>query len=97
MRIGIIGLPNSGKTTSFNVLTGGSAPTAAYTGGTFQVMFITRPPEPTQPGGQFGYAAVQGDELAPGATITASCRKGDGGSVIGVTGSRQLNLVFAEI
>jgi GTP-binding protein YchF len=37
MRIGIIGLPNSGKTTIFNVLTGGSAPTAAYTGGTFQV------------------------------------------------------------
>ncbi len=37
MRIGIIGLPNSGKTTIFNVLTGGSAPTAAYSGGTFQV------------------------------------------------------------
>ena len=37
MRIGIIGLPNSGKTTVFNVLTGGSASTAAYTGGTFQV------------------------------------------------------------
>ncbi len=37
MRIGIIGLPNSGKTTIFNVLTGGSAPTAAYAGGTFQV------------------------------------------------------------
>jgi GTP-binding protein YchF len=37
MRIGIIGLPNSGKTTIFNVLTGGHAPTAAYTGGTFQV------------------------------------------------------------
>ncbi|RMF05897.1 MAG: redox-regulated ATPase YchF [Chloroflexi bacterium] len=37
MRIGIIGLPNSGKTTIFNVLTGGNAPTAAYTGGTFQV------------------------------------------------------------
>jgi GTP-binding protein YchF len=37
MRIGIIGLPNSGKTTIFNVLTGGSAPTAAYAGGAFQV------------------------------------------------------------
>ncbi len=37
MRIGIIGLPNSGKTTIFNVLSGGSAPTAAYAGGTFQV------------------------------------------------------------
>jgi GTP-binding protein YchF len=37
MRIGIIGLPNSGKTTVFNILTGGRAPTAAYTGGTFQV------------------------------------------------------------
>lgn len=37
MRIGIIGLPNCGKTTIFNVLTGGSAPTTAYTGGTFQV------------------------------------------------------------
>ncbi len=37
MRIGIVGLPNSGKTTVFNVLTGGRAPTAAYTGGTFQV------------------------------------------------------------
>lgn len=37
MRIGIIGLPNSGKTTIFNVLTGDKAPTAAYAGGTFQV------------------------------------------------------------
>lgn len=37
MRIGIIGLPNSGKTTIFNVLTGDRVPTAAYTGGTFQV------------------------------------------------------------
>ena len=37
MRIGIIGLPNSGKTTIFNVLTGGHVPTAAYAGGTFQV------------------------------------------------------------
>lgn len=37
MQIGIIGLPNSGKTTVFNVLTGGSAPTAAYAGGSFQI------------------------------------------------------------
>jgi len=37
MQIGIIGLPNSGKTTLFNALTGGTAPTAAYAGGTFQV------------------------------------------------------------
>jgi hypothetical protein len=37
MRIGIIGLPNCGKTTIFNVLTGGSVPTTAYTGGAFQV------------------------------------------------------------
>jgi hypothetical protein len=37
MRIGIIGLPNSGKTTIFNILTAGTLPTAAYTGGTFQV------------------------------------------------------------
>lgn len=37
MRIGIIGLPNSGKTTIFNVLTGGHAPTTGYTGGAFQV------------------------------------------------------------
>ncbi len=37
MRIGIIGLPNSGKTTIFNVLTGGKAPTTAYTGGAFHL------------------------------------------------------------
>lgn len=41
MQIGIIGLPNSGKTTLFNALTGGEAPTAAYSGGTFQVNTAT--------------------------------------------------------
>lgn len=33
MKIGIIGLPNSGKTTVFNALTGGNAETAAYSSG----------------------------------------------------------------
>ena len=37
MRIGIVGLPNSGKTTVFNLLSGGRAPTTAYTGGAFHV------------------------------------------------------------
>jgi len=37
MRIGIIGLPNAGKTTIFNVLTGGSAATTGYSGGAFQL------------------------------------------------------------
>ena len=37
MRIGIIGLPNSGKTTIFNVLAGGHAATTGYAGGSFQV------------------------------------------------------------
>ena len=37
MRIGIIGLPNSGKSTIFNVVTGGRAPTTTYAGGTFQI------------------------------------------------------------
>ena len=37
MRIGIIGLPNSGKTTIFNALTGGKALTTAYTGSSFHV------------------------------------------------------------
>ena len=47
MRIGIIGLPNCGKTTIFNVLTGGKAPTTAYTGGAFQVNTAVVPvPDP---------------------------------------------------
>ncbi len=37
MRIGIIGLPNSGKTTLFNALTGGQVPTAGYGGSAFEV------------------------------------------------------------
>jgi GTP-binding protein YchF len=41
VRIGIIGLPNSGKTTIFNVLTGDRVPTAGYTGGTFLVHTAT--------------------------------------------------------
>lgn len=43
MRIGIIGLPNSGKTTVFNSLTGSDAPTATYTGATFQVNMAVVP------------------------------------------------------
>lgn len=37
MRLGIIGLPNSGKTTLFNALTGGSIPTSAVSSGQFEV------------------------------------------------------------
>jgi ribosome-binding ATPase YchF (GTP1/OBG family) len=33
MKIGIIGLPNSGKTTVFNALTRGTIETAAYSSG----------------------------------------------------------------
>ncbi|MFQ5610602.1 MAG: DUF933 domain-containing protein [Anaerolineae bacterium] len=36
MRLGITGLPNSGKTTVFNALTGGDAPTPVYSSGAFQ-------------------------------------------------------------
>jgi ribosome-binding ATPase len=41
MKIGIIGLPNSGKTTVFNALTGGSAETAAYSSGTLEPNIAT--------------------------------------------------------
>jgi len=41
MKIGIIGLPNSGKTTVFNALTGGSAETAAYSSGTLEPNLAT--------------------------------------------------------
>ncbi|MCC6614854.1 MAG: redox-regulated ATPase YchF [Anaerolineae bacterium] len=37
MRLGIIGLPNSGKTTIFNALTKGNLPTGAATSGQFEV------------------------------------------------------------
>ena len=37
MRLGIIGLPNSGKTTIFNALTGSDIETAAAAGGRFEV------------------------------------------------------------
>lgn len=37
MRLAIIGLPNSGKTTLFNALTGGSIPTSAVSSGQFEV------------------------------------------------------------
>jgi GTP-binding protein YchF len=37
MRLGIIGLPNSGKTTIFNALTGSNLATGAATGGGFEV------------------------------------------------------------
>ena len=37
MRLGIIGLPNSGKTTIFNALTGGEAATGAVSSGQFEV------------------------------------------------------------
>lgn len=37
MRLGIIGLPNSGKTTIFNALTHGNRPTGAATSGQFEV------------------------------------------------------------
>jgi hypothetical protein len=36
MKIAIVGLPNSGKTTVFNALTGGRAETAAFTSGRFE-------------------------------------------------------------
>jgi GTP-binding protein YchF len=37
MIIGIVGLPNSGKTTIFNALTGGEVETAAYSTGRFEI------------------------------------------------------------
>lgn len=41
MRLGIIGLPNSGKTTIFNALTGGSQATGAASSGQFEVHTAT--------------------------------------------------------
>lgn len=37
MRLGIVGLPNSGKTTIFNALTGSTLPTGAVTSGQFEM------------------------------------------------------------
>ncbi len=37
MKIGLVGLPNSGKTTVFNALTRGNAPTTAYSSGALDV------------------------------------------------------------
>jgi ribosome-binding ATPase YchF (GTP1/OBG family) len=41
MKIGIIGLPNSGKTTVFNALTGGNVETAAYSSGQLEPNLAT--------------------------------------------------------
>jgi ribosome-binding ATPase len=41
MKIGIIGLPNSGKTTVFNALTGGNAETATYSSGQLEPNIAT--------------------------------------------------------
>lgn len=41
MKIGIIGLPNSGKTSVFNALTGGTAETAAYSSGQLEPNIAT--------------------------------------------------------
>ena len=38
MKLGIIGLPSSGKTTIFNALTKGDAPTGQSMGGRFDVL-----------------------------------------------------------
>jgi GTP-binding protein YchF len=47
MKTGIIGLPNSGKTTVFNALTGGSAETAAYSSGSLEPNLATvKVPDP---------------------------------------------------
>ena len=47
MKIGIIGLPNSGKTTVFNALTGGTAETAAYSQGSLEPNLATvKVPDP---------------------------------------------------
>lgn len=47
MRLGIIGLPNSGKTTIFNALTRGNLPTGAATSGQFEVHTAVVPvPDP---------------------------------------------------
>lgn len=47
MKMGIIGLPNSGKTTVFNALTGGTAETATYSSGSLEPNLATvKVPDP---------------------------------------------------
>ncbi len=48
MRLGIIGLPNSGKTTIFNALTGQKLETGAVTTGQLQVDADTAESNPSQ-------------------------------------------------
>ena len=81
MRIGIVGLPNSGKTTIFNVLTGGRAPTAAYTGGTFQVhTAMVNVPD--------GRVDVLSEMYAPKKTTYARVEYAD---IAGLSGSTDVN------
>jgi len=47
MKIGLVGLPKSGKTTLFNLLTGSTAPTSRYDGGRAELHTgVARVPDP---------------------------------------------------